>query len=334
LTVACAQCHDHKFDSIPTKDFYSLLGVFTSTKRYEYPDGTPEEITRYRSLKEKLDAREKILSDFLRVQSEQLGDILASRISRYLMAARKVLSEQRQTGAAVAQQDNLNPEALERWIKYLSLPSHNHPFLEPWDQLMAHGCAEEECRDVADAFQALVLDVIQAKKDLDRKNLVLQGGRENGPALPGKVLLHLDRDKVYLWKDLFFSNPQGSDSPFSAGAGILYFADRPVRGFFGGHEREVDRFLKGEWKAYVEALEAEIAEIKRRLPNPLPFVQAIHDDPKPHNERVRIHGDPQSPGDVAPRRFLGILCDSDCAPFKQGSGRLELAEAIADTKNP
>ncbi|MGL4551666.1 MAG: DUF1549 domain-containing protein, partial [Gemmataceae bacterium] len=32
LTVACARCHDHKFDPIPTRDYYSLLGVFTSTR--------------------------------------------------------------------------------------------------------------------------------------------------------------------------------------------------------------------------------------------------------------------------------------------------------------
>jgi hypothetical protein len=32
LTVACAQCHDHKFDPIPQKDFTQLQGVFTNTK--------------------------------------------------------------------------------------------------------------------------------------------------------------------------------------------------------------------------------------------------------------------------------------------------------------
>jgi cytochrome c553 len=32
LTVACARCHDHKFDPIPTTDYYALAGVFASTK--------------------------------------------------------------------------------------------------------------------------------------------------------------------------------------------------------------------------------------------------------------------------------------------------------------
>ena len=37
LTVACSRCHDHKFDPIPTKDYYSLLGVFASTMRVDRP---------------------------------------------------------------------------------------------------------------------------------------------------------------------------------------------------------------------------------------------------------------------------------------------------------
>jgi mono/diheme cytochrome c family protein/cytochrome c553 len=36
LTVACARCHDHKFDPIPQRDYYSLAGVFASTDYREY----------------------------------------------------------------------------------------------------------------------------------------------------------------------------------------------------------------------------------------------------------------------------------------------------------
>ena len=37
LTVACARCHDHKYDPIPTSDYYSLAGVFLNTAYHEYP---------------------------------------------------------------------------------------------------------------------------------------------------------------------------------------------------------------------------------------------------------------------------------------------------------
>ena len=45
LTVACARCHDHKFDPIPTKDYYSLYGVFASAHEPENPIAiSPKEI--------------------------------------------------------------------------------------------------------------------------------------------------------------------------------------------------------------------------------------------------------------------------------------------------
>jgi hypothetical protein len=34
LTIACARCHDHKFDPIPTTDYYALAGVFASTRMF------------------------------------------------------------------------------------------------------------------------------------------------------------------------------------------------------------------------------------------------------------------------------------------------------------
>ncbi len=37
LTVACARCHDHKFDPIPTADYYALAGVFASTRMFNQP---------------------------------------------------------------------------------------------------------------------------------------------------------------------------------------------------------------------------------------------------------------------------------------------------------
>jgi hypothetical protein len=43
LTVSCARCHDHKFDPIPTTDYYSLAGIFASTEMFNEPlDGERE----------------------------------------------------------------------------------------------------------------------------------------------------------------------------------------------------------------------------------------------------------------------------------------------------
>ncbi|MCA9203560.1 MAG: PSD1 domain-containing protein, partial [Planctomycetales bacterium] len=37
LTVACARCHDHKYDPIPTEDYYALAGVFAGTQMFNRP---------------------------------------------------------------------------------------------------------------------------------------------------------------------------------------------------------------------------------------------------------------------------------------------------------
>ncbi|MEJ7608548.1 MAG: DUF1549 domain-containing protein [Bryobacteraceae bacterium] len=56
MTVACARCHDHKFDPIPTKDYYGLAGVFASTARTEQPlfDVEPEVEARYQWVQRRL----------------------------------------------------------------------------------------------------------------------------------------------------------------------------------------------------------------------------------------------------------------------------------------
>ena len=56
MTVACARCHDHKFDPIPTQDYYGLMGVFASTMRAERPlfDVEPQVEMRYAWLQNRL----------------------------------------------------------------------------------------------------------------------------------------------------------------------------------------------------------------------------------------------------------------------------------------
>src|SRR5207237_2088767 len=63
-------------------------------------------------------------------------------------------------------------------------------------------------------------------------------------------------------------------------------------------------------------------------------LHALTESAKPANLRVHLRGNAATLGDEAPRRFLAILAGDDAPPFTQGSGRLELARAIASKDNP
>src|SRR6185295_11472991 len=58
------------------------------------------------------------------------------------------------------------------------------------------------------------------------------------------------------------------------------------------------------------------------------------DGPKPADSPILIRGQAETPGQVVPRRFLDVLSAANRPRFKEGSGRLELANAIASKTNP
>ena len=72
LTVGCARCHDHKFDPIPTRDYYRLLAGLHSGNRAEVPLGTRTEIDRDSRTRAEWDKKRKAAEgDFKKWLDEQ-----------------------------------------------------------------------------------------------------------------------------------------------------------------------------------------------------------------------------------------------------------------------
>ena len=72
LTVACARCHDHKYDPIPTTDFYALEGVFASTEYVEVPAVPKEVVDAYKAGQAATGAKDKEINAFLKAEAERL----------------------------------------------------------------------------------------------------------------------------------------------------------------------------------------------------------------------------------------------------------------------
>ncbi len=81
-------------------------------------------------------------------------------------------------------------------------------------------------------------------------------------------------------------------------------------------------------------LKAELGRLDATHPGAPQRAMALVDSPQPKNSRVFIRGNPNRLGDEAPRQFLAILSGDKREPFTRGSGRLELARAIASRENP
>src|SRR5712664_1040804 len=104
LTVGCAQCHDHKYDPIPTKDYYSLLGVFRSSENYALPLAPEAEVKAYDGLTKRIEDQKFEVDDFLRKSNVDLAEMLVRKTARYMVAA---------FTKADAAQEHLDPQILE-----------------------------------------------------------------------------------------------------------------------------------------------------------------------------------------------------------------------------
>ena len=308
LTVACAQCHDHKFDPIPTKDYYSLQGIFNNTKLDEVPLADATTVKAWKDRKAALDKAEEALKKFYETQTTELGEMLAARSDEYLLAAR---------GLSAA--PGLDGETIERWKTYLAAPRKDHPFLKKWSELSDEAALKAEATRLRD----FILDLIQEKKTVDKKNEITLGLNPERRDMAGATLVSLDRDKYIFWRDLFAKATQDAGGARKTLDGVFYYG-----------KGKIDRFLQGMWRDHAALLDKQFTTAKSALPEQYPFLQTISDKSKITDQHILIRGDRNNQGDVAPRRFLAILSPEERKLFAKGSGRLELAEAIASPENP
>ncbi|MDZ4406179.1 DUF1549 and DUF1553 domain-containing protein [Prosthecobacter sp.] len=111
LTVACARCHDHKFDPIPTRDYYALYGVFQSSAEALAPcaDGENAELTAL--VKKNRDLMTKR-------RNEQMARNRA-RMADYLAAQKHLDDYPEEVFSQILDEKDLNPFVVHRWKAWL-----------------------------------------------------------------------------------------------------------------------------------------------------------------------------------------------------------------------
>src|SRR5207249_4123944 len=158
VTLSCARCHDHKFDPLLSRDYYSLVAILAATRNFEdaaphvskllfKPLATKEEMDRYQKAKDVLTNAQNEADDFLYEHVEKYLVSLVPRTADYMIAARRVYRDKADV-AAVSREKDLNPEVLKKWVSFLEPSAEARPYLQEWEQ-----ANDETVAAVAQAFQ-------------------------------------------------------------------------------------------------------------------------------------------------------------------------------------
>ena len=344
LTVSCARCHDHKFDPIPTRDYYALYGVLAGSREPMIPPevADPPRTAVYEAFVRELDARRQKLTDFVASKRRELVESAKRRAGEYLLAAQRAADQPTtEDFMLIADGTDLNPSMVVRWQAFLSRTRKEHdPAFAPWHALgalperefaarsgpiiarfsaatsgshavnpvIARALAESSPRSLTDVARIYgeVLNRVEALWQ-EAASRASRNGQEPGP-LPVPALEALRQ--VFHGPD---SPPEVPMDPFGE---LALLPDRPSQAKFQELRNALQKWLTDGPGAPARAL-------------------SLEDSREPVEPRVFVRGNPNNLGERVPRQFLAVLSGpAQRRPFRDGSGRLELARAIASRDNP
>ncbi len=117
LTIACARCHDHKLDPIPTRDYYGIYGALTSSRMVMRNAGLPEAANNTKQRLAQL--KPQIRGELAKVWLDEVR-----MLPRYMMAARRAWK------AEQPDQQDLTQLSMARMQAWVTLMEKRNPALE------------------------------------------------------------------------------------------------------------------------------------------------------------------------------------------------------------
>ena len=351
LTVSCARCHDHKFDPIPIKDYYSLHGIFASTvEPLHHPTIAATSKTAsaartdfnkrlgqlqdeqvagfFRYMRETRARYDKEMAGRLMIASVRRGSAEAGDYSaKYKIdlqddtdfAAMRIQKDSPITGpfAAAAAVPVVYfaeraPGAIEEALK-----DTEHP-VNPIIAAALRGLKPKSLDDVAAAYQK----AYNENKAAILAHLALlakpgDGWKKTSPAIAemtGYPWAIPSYDEVFNNEDMI--------SLFSTRKFCADWQNRPIYGGIGNREPV----------AYFR--HTLINELRLSHPGAPGEAMVVQDSEAPKDSYVFKRGDKNNKGEIVPRQFLDILSkEGERKPYVDGSGRYEFAQSIATKEN-
>lgn len=339
LTIACSRCHDHKFDPIPTADYYSLHGILASSSepyrrpRIEpiTPEGEPFEA-----------AFEAKLAEIMAQQRTHYLETLETarrRSSDYLVQVATTEPDVTETTIFFLSltPEQLRPQITRRWRQWIARRAH------PGDRLF--GPWHDFFNDQFRSGDQLAVDRWRSQGVDPRIIDALIAAEPQDPEALARVYGGL---LVAAWEVAVAGDvdPQGvaeaaGDASESARELLSDRVTDPLARLIGSAEspiwfpeREVVSYLSRQPGDAFRGLLGQLDAIAVQHADAAGRAMVMQDGPRLVEPVIFQRGDPFQPGAPVPRRFLQLLSPPERPVFDHRSGRLELAEAIASPTNP
>ncbi|MCB1277691.1 PSD1 and planctomycete cytochrome C domain-containing protein, partial [Prosthecobacter sp.] len=312
LTVGCARCHDHKFDPIPSRDYYAMYSILNSS---EEPDDTVFPIIgKAPNEQDGKDYEAKVAEinkkelDFKRTVYEDIRK--PERLAEYLTFAQEAVGIADSSAfRGKAGQLKLRDKVAGQWrdfLKRYALNAKPHAAMVAWKRFADLPAGEFAAKAVAVAQEL-------AKPE--------SGCSPEVAATFAKAPPKSMKDVAATYAQIILSNPsepvrqlmQDKLSPMSV----------PVE--------DANTFFTRKDLDTVVKLGNDRTKLDSTHPGAPPRAMVMLDKPKPSDVRVFVRGNPARQGDPAPRAWLTMFGGEK---FTDGSGRLELAKHIASKDNP
>ena len=335
LTVSCARCHDHKYDPIPTADYYSLYGVFRSSPEPTLaPTFAPAADTPERkAFDAEMAKRLKALNDFVDKTRANIIHTARTRTAEYLAAVHAKRNQpSTENFMLLTDKGAINPYVIHRWEMFLKdARRDNNPVWTVWHRFAV--LADDE-------FAAKATEV--HRKLFTNEAVPINGRvRAKFEAAPPKSMKEITDGYGALfkavdaeWQKQKSENACLTDTEAEALRQVLYGANSPPmiprRMGWGFLALIPDRPDQGVYKKLIKEVEQWSMTGKGAPPR----AHVVTEMEVPVEPVVFNRGNPHQRGKPVPRQFLEIIAGENRRPFTDGSGRLELARAIASPGNP
>lgn len=344
LTLACARCHDHKYDPLTQADYYALYGVLASCYEPLVPPAIavvapgassgPTDAAAYES---ELAKRLNDLQSFVQGKVDGLATSGRRRVDEYLLA----VHERRRHPSAeefmlIADPDDINPSMITRYEAYLrDQVDESHPIWGPWivwSNLDHWDSVEETERAIEPRRETWSPTLVRyltepAPSSLaelaTRYGVLMRWIDKRHFAIPDPPPAPLDPLDLAHW-NWTSDELQAFDAElFALGKPAVL----PVQLDWGFLSLFPDRATQGEYNAKLTALEAWMNESQAPV-----RAMVLVDRPEPVNLPVFLRGNPNRPGQRVARSVYRP--GAGRAAVEQGSGRWELAQTLVDPAHP